>query len=657
MRKVNRYTRVVGSAAIARWVSGLQLRQRVGLLMALDGVALLFGLVTALIARYGFDLSGHGGATFWAVGAVAVALLWFIGTALHLYLGRYRFGSFEEVRVLFVAATLTTLGVSLLDFGLGHGRPVGTGVIVIGGVVAVIALFGIRYAWRLAHESISRPDPVTAEPLIVFGAGDGGARIVASMQRTPRSPYYPVAILDDDPATWNLQVGGVRVRGGRDAVGTVARTTRAATLLIAVPSAGAMLLRDITALAEAASLSVKVLPAVGDLVDGRVGVGDIRDIDLPDLLGRRQIETDVGAVAGYLTARRVLVTGAGGSIGSELSRQIHRYRPAELIMLDRDESALLETKLSISGRSRDDDTTIPVLGDVRDVDLVRALFAERRPQVVFHAAALKHLMFLEEAPGEAVKTNVWGTLSVLEAAAATGVERFVNISTDKAANPISVLGFSKRITERLTAAVAASADGSFTSVRFGNVLGSRGSMLTVFTTQIAAGGPVTVTHPDITRYFMTVQEAVQLVVQAGAIGAAGNVLVLDMGDPVRIDDVARRLVSGAGRRTEIVYTGMSAGEKLHEDLFGRGEADVRPDHPLISRVPAPPLDIEVMAALDPWAGGGEQVRAMLRHYGRCDDLPATQPHRSASSGAVLPVQPGSPREGLTAGTDRRERLR
>ncbi len=657
MRKVNGRVRVVGTVAIARWISGLRLRQRVGLLMILDGVALLFGLVTALVGRYGFELDGHGGIKFWAVGAVAVALLWFIGTALHLYLGRYRFGSFEEVRAVFVAATLTTLGVSLLDLGLGGGRPVGPAVFVIGGVVGVTALFGIRYAWRLAHESISRPDPVTAEPLIVFGAGDGGARIVASMQRTPHSPYYPVAILDDDPATWNLQVGGVRVRGGRDAVRTVARTTGAGTLLIAVPSAGATLLRDITGLAEAASLAVKVLPAVGDLVDGRVGVGDIRDIDLPDLLGRRQIETDVGAVAGYLTARRVLVTGAGGSIGSELCRQIHRYRPAELIMLDRDESALLNTQLSISGRSRDDGTTTAVLGDVRDVDLVRALFADRRPQVVFHAAALKHLVFLEDAPGEAVKTNVWGTLSVLEAATATGVERFVNISTDKAANPASVLGYSKRITERLTAAVAAGADGSFASVRFGNVLGSRGSVLTVFTAQIAAGGPVTVTHPDITRYFMTVQEAVQLVVQAGAIGAAGDVLVLDMGDPVRIDDVARRLISGAGRRAEIVYTGLTAGEKLHEELFGRGEVDERPDHPLISRVPVPPLDTEVVATLDPWAGGGAQVRVALRHFGRCDDLPTTEPHRSAWSGSVLPTQPGAPDEGLIAGADGHERRR
>jgi FlaA1/EpsC-like NDP-sugar epimerase len=417
-------------------------------------------------------------------------------------------------------------------------------------------------------------------------------------------------MLDDDPATLSEQLGGVRVRGGQDAKRTV-----------------------------------RVLPAVGDLVDNHSSVGGIRDIDLPDLLGRRPIETDVGTAAAYLAGRRVLVTGAGGSIGSELCRQIRGYRPAELVMLDRDDSSLLATRLSIRDSSRDKAISL-VLGDVRDVDLVRALFAERKPQVVFHAAALKHLPFLENAPGEAVKTNVWGTLSVLEAAAASGVERFVNISTDKAANPTSVLGFSKRITERLTAQVAAGADGLFASVRFGNVLGSRGSVLTIFMSQIAAGGPVTVTHPEVTRYFMTVREAVQLVVRAGAIGAAGDVFVFDMGTPVRIDDIARRLVSGARSPAEIVYLGLGAGEKLHEELFGPGEIDERPDHPLISRISVPALDTRPIALLDPWAAG-EHVRTRLRHFGLCDDLSATRSHRAAGTRATVPTPAESPEQGPT----------
>ncbi len=326
---------------------------------------------------------------------------------------------------------------------------------------------------------------------------------------------------------------------------------------------------------------MKILPGVNELLHGRVGIKDVRDIDIPDLLGRRQIDTDIASIAGYLTGQRVLVTGAGGSIGSELCRQISQWKPAELIMLDRDESALHGVQLSIEHRAMLDSPNV-VLADIRDGDRIREIFAERRPQVVFHAAALKHLPMLEQYPAEAVKTNIWGTLTVLEAAQAVGVERFVNISTDKAANPISVLGYSKRIAEGLTAAVAAEAEGTFLSVRFGNVLGSRGSVLTAFAAQIASGGPVTVTHPDVTRYFMTVNEAVELVIQAAAMGSRGEALVLDMGKPVSIDEVARHLIELSGEDIAVEYTGLRDGEKMHEDLFSSGEPDRRPVHPLVS---------------------------------------------------------------------------
>jgi FlaA1/EpsC-like NDP-sugar epimerase len=296
----------------------------------------------------------------------------------------------------------------------------------------------------------------------------------------------------------------------------------------------------------------------------------------------------------------VLVTGAGGSIGSELCRQISHYAPAELMMLDRDESALHAVQLSITGRALLDSPDV-ILADIRDVKHLNQLFDQRRPQVIFHAAALKHLPMLEQYPGEAVKTNVWGTLTVLQAAAAIGVERFVNISTDKAADPVSVLGYSKRIAERLTAHVAAEADGTLLSVRFGNVLGSRGSVLTAFAAQVAAGGPVTVTDPLVTRYFMTVQEAVQLVIQAGAIGQDGEALVLDMGKPVSIDEIARLLAAKSSRAVEIVYTGLRPGEKLHEDLLAADEIDLRPVHRLISHVPVPPLDPQSVLQIDPWS--------------------------------------------------------
>jgi len=610
---------------VARLVSRLELRQRVGLQITLDSLALVGGLAAAQAGRFNFQVSTLRDPGFWVIVLLAVCLLHFLGTALHLYLGRYRFGGFEEVLSILASVTLTVVGVEVAVFAFGQPRPIPLSVPPLGGTVTLSIMFGVRYLYRLTEERLRRPGPEGSEPLIVFGAGEGAEQVVAAMLRTSDSPYYPVALLDDDPRCWNLQLHGVRVRGGREAIAAVARSCGAGTLLIAIPSADATLLREISGLAEEAGLTVKVLPRVADLIGGNVDVTDIREIDINDLLGRRQIRTDVATTAGYLTGRRVLVTGAGGSIGSELCRQVHRYRPAELVMLDRDESALRAVQLSLHGHTGLDDDSV-VLGDIRDVDMVTRLFAERQPEVVFHAAALKHLPLLERYPGESVKTNVWGTLSVLEAAAASGVQRLVNISTDKAADPSSVLGYSKRITERLTSYVAAEHGLPYVSVRFGNVLGSNGSVLTIFASQLAAGGPLTVTDPEVTRYFMTVQEAVELVLQAGALGSGGDALVLDMGEPVRIADVAERLATRAaaksgGRKVEIVYTGLGVGEKLHEALFSMGETDDRPHHPLISEVPVPALDPGLVVELDPWADEAK-VHAALLELGRDTDLAA-----------------------------------
>ena len=400
---------------------------------------------------------------------------------------------------------------------------------------------------------------------------------ITAMLRNPHSPYLPVALLDDDPAKRNLRVLGLRVAGGREALAEAAAEHHADTVVIAVPSAGSDLLRELCDLTTAADLRILVLPSLGELFGAPIGVGDIRPLTESDLLGRHVIDTDVDAIASYLTGRRVLVTGAGGSIGSELCHQIARFAPGQLVMLDRDESALHGLQLRLEGRALLDDRNL-VVADVRDAHRMVEVFAEHRPDVVFHAAALKHLPLLEMHPQEAYKTNVLGTWNVLQAAAGAGVDRFVNISTDKAAAPVSVLGYSKRIAERLTAETATRADGTYLSVRFGNVLGSRGSVLTAFHSQIDAGGPVTVTDPDVTRFFMTVEEAVQLVIQAGAVGRDGEALILDMGDAVRIADVARRLVAQAPRSVPIVYTGLRPGEKLHEVLFGPGEAG-RPPRP------------------------------------------------------------------------------
>ncbi len=567
--------------------------------IAVDVSAWTLGLWLAHFLRYDFALDrlfavGIVYAAF-SVGLLQVAF----GVLGHLYRGRYRYGSFDEVLGVLLAAACAAVGLAVLNETSPGPQWIPRSIPFVGAFVAFTFMLGVRYLWRMQRDSGRRAGDA-AEPLVLFGAGQGADQTIVAMLHDRTSRYRPVGLLDDDPSKRNLRLRGVPVLGSRSDMARVATDTGAKSLLLAVPSADAVLVREISGLAQTAGLSVKVLPTVDRLMDGQVEVGDIRDLDLADLLGRRQIQLDLEEIGGYLTGKRVLVTGAGGSIGSELCRQIAGYSPGELIMLDRDESALHAVQLAITGRAMLDGEDL-VLADIRDIDHLHRVFRERRPQVVFHAAALKHLTLLERFPGEAVKSNVWGTLTVLEAARDAGVEHFVNISTDKAADPTSVLGYSKRIAERLTADVARRSDGVFVSVRFGNVLGSRGSVLTAFSAQIAAGGPVTVTDPDVTRYFMTVQEAVQLVIQAAAVGADGEVLVLDMGEAVRIDDVARRLVEQSKQDVPIVYTGLRPGEKLHEDLLAAHESDSRPNHPLVSQVAVHPLRPEQALALDAWA--------------------------------------------------------
>ena len=513
-----------------------------------------------------------------------------VGGLIGLYRRRWRYGSFDEVAALVATAAVGTALLYLIDRTFTSPYLVPLSGVVVGGFTGLVMMAAVRYAWRLVLEWKKRPEVVAAtRRVLVYGAGDPGIGVISSMLRTRTGEYVPVALLDDNPAKRRLSVMGVGVEGGAEDLPKVAHRHGATTLLISDPMIGAELVGELSRIASAAGLNVKVLPSVSELFGSAPGVGDIRDLSEADLLGRHVIETDVESIAGYLTGRTILVTGAGGSIGSELCRQISRFGPSRLLMLDRDESALHAVQMSIEGRALLDSPDL-ILADIRDRDLIRRIFQERRPDVVFHAAALKHLPLLEMYPEEAVKSNVIGTQIVLEAARSSGVSRFVNISTDKAANPCSALGYSKRIAERLTAEVAARSEGTYLSVRFGNVLGSRGSVLTAFRAQIEAGGPVTVTDPDVTRFFMTVPEAVQLVIQAGAIGRDGEVLILDMGQPVRIATVAQRLVEQADRAVKIVYTGLRPGEKLHEELFGDGEVDSRPRHPLISHTPVPPID-------------------------------------------------------------------
>ena len=408
---------------------------------------------------------------------------------------------------------------------------------------------------------------------------------------TPRAGWSPWASSTTTRRKKRWRIEGVRVRGGAQELEKLVETTGASVLAVAIPSIERSRLQELGRLAEQHGLELLVLPTPTQLLGAARGE-DLRRLNLEDLLGRRSVRLDTTTIAESISGRRVLVTGAGGSIGSELARQIAKYGPERLVLLDRDESALHAVQMSLTGRALLDDGTL-ALCDIRDAESLMAVFAEERPQVVFHAAALKHLTLLEQFPLEGWKSNVLGTLNVLEAAYSVHVETFVNISTDKAADPTCVLGYTKRLAERLTADFASRDMGTYVSVRFGNVLGSRGSVVEAFTAQIERGGPVTVTHPSVERYFMLIPEAAQLVLQASAIGTDGQVMVLDMGQPVRILDVAKSMISLSGRRNvDIEFTGLRPGEKLSEQLFSSDSQAQATAHPLVSQTPVPVIDVE-----------------------------------------------------------------
>jgi FlaA1/EpsC-like NDP-sugar epimerase len=569
-------------------------RMRRAGLLATDAVFLIVGLWLASAARYEGAIERIDGRSVLLIGVIGAVAYVLLSSLLRLHHGRYPVGSADEL----LAVALGVAGASLVEMAAviagGSPRLVPLSAAPVAAAIALVFMTAVRLGIRRQREVAARPQG--GDRTLVFGAGDAGEQLVRSMLTDPSSPFLPVGLLDDNPQMRHARIRGVRMLGGRDDIQAAAESTGATALIIALPSADSALICDLSRRASAAGLTVKVLPTLSDLFGDRVGIRDVRDIDIADLLGRRQIDTNVEEIASYLRGKRVLVTGAGGSIGSELCRQVSRFEPAELIMLDRDESALHAVQLSIHGEARLDLPEV-VLADIRDAEAVSSLFRQRRPQVVFHAAALKHVNMLEQYPDEGWKTNVLGTRNVLEAATRVEVSHFINVSTDKAADPVNVLGRTKRVAEQLTAFYAERNCGSFLSVRFGNVLGSRGSVLETFAAQIARGGPVTVTHADVTRFFMTIPEAVQLVIQAGAVGCGGEALVLDMGEPVRIADVARQLIEMEGRPIEIVYTGLRPGEKMHEELFGQGESGLSRVHPLISHVPVPALEEKVVEEL------------------------------------------------------------
>lgn len=555
--------------------------------LVFDVFAWLLTIPFAAWLRYDFEVAQMEFGALACLGLIAGLLQTLAGILSGLYRGRYVYGAFEEVRSLSYTVVLVSLLMALGVLVFSGFLQAPRSTVIIAAPITLIIMLGVRYVYRLLLERRRQPG-VKATPTLIYGAGYLGETIIRRMQTDPDSEYKPVALLDDDLQLSKREIRGVKVLGRFSDLESVSARTGATDIILAIGHADSTLLRHVSDAASEVGLRVRVLPLLEEILAGRTKLSDIRDISIEDIIGRNPIDTEVESVAEYIAGKRVLITGAGGSIGSELCRQIAKWAPAEMIMLDRDETGLQEAQLGVAGHGLLHTKDI-VLADIRERGTLERIFKDRKPQVVYHAAALKHLPVLEQYPAEAWKTNVLGTSNVLAAARSNNVETFINISTDKAANPTSVLGHSKRLAEKLTAWTGNQTGNRYLSVRFGNVIGSRGSMLPTFRSLIERGGPLTVTHPDVTRYFMTIPEACQLVVQAGAIGAPGEVLILDMGEPIRVIDIAQRMIDMSGKDIEITFTGLREGEKLHEELIGSGESGDRLHHPKIAHASVAPL--------------------------------------------------------------------
>ena len=587
--------------------------------MGLDGLAWSVALVMAFMLRYSVELTR--GSVFdvidmnslWLCCAVAVPLQWIFGLIVRIYRGVYGYGEFPEILRAGGAAIATAIVLQLVVIAAASGgmlMPRSAPVIAV--AFTLILMAGARFAKRVFVEARDIRE-LTGDPVVVYGAGSTARTVIRTMLEDSRSHERPIAVVDDNPALHGTKVLGIPVYGSIDDIDALIRELRPKKMVVAISELPQEAFDAVSARMREHSIEVVRIQSVNNKLMGR----DEHPTDdralLNSIRGEINYEINESMLREYIAGKRVLVTGAGGSIGSELCRQIMKFDPALLMMLDRDETLLMETKLSITNESSLDDERI-ILADIREGENLTKIFTERKPQVVFHAAALKHVSALEAFPEEAYKTNALGSLNVLEAACAAGVETFVNVSTDKAADPTTALGQSKRVAERLTAWYGQKTGRTYVSVRFGNVFGSRGSIKPLFLKQMESGHDITLTHPDANRYFMLIPDACLLVMLAGAIGRPGEVMVLDMGEPVRIYDVADAMRNAFEHyNTDIVITGLRKGEKLGEVLFGGAEQHERSEvNRFISHSSAPALDPEELDYTK-WLAHYEATRGYERH--------------------------------------------
>jgi FlaA1/EpsC-like NDP-sugar epimerase len=569
----------------------VQIRNRY--LLLFDIFLTIASVVGAFALRLDVYFYSYITAVYWMIGISLVVRL-----SIYHFFGLYRrlwaYASINELLLIVMAVTTASIAVSAIMMTLLITRILNFPrmVLLIDWLLSLTGVGGFRFSLRLISENrsaSSKPQARKANKVLVIGAGDAGALVVREMQRNPQLGLHPIGYLDDDPAKQKHQIHGVPVIGKLSDLGRALNNRPVNEVIIAIPSTGGNIIRMVTDICRLKGVPFRTMPGLYELIGGKVSVNRLREVDITDLLRREPAQIQNELMSAALTGKRVLVTGAGGSIGRELCRQIARWGPQMLILLGHGENSIFEAMLEL----KEDFPELPlelVIADIRDVPRLTGTFNTFHPQVVFHTAAHKHVPLMESNVEEAISNNVIGTRNICQAAIAANSERLVLISTDKAVRPVNVMGATKRIAEMIVLEAAHRSGLAFSVVRFGNVLGSRGSVVPLFKRQIAHGGPITITHPDMKRYFMTIPEAVYLVLQSSAMGKGGEVFLLNMGQQVRIQDLAEDLIrlSGLepGKDIEIVYTGIRPGEKLSEDLWEEGTEYQKTTHPDIFRVEA-----------------------------------------------------------------------
>ncbi|HZG73598.1 MAG TPA: nucleoside-diphosphate sugar epimerase/dehydratase [Chondromyces sp.] len=545
-------------------------QKRLSLLVLVDSLIVLFSIYIGYFILHPY-ISYFTAQTLFLSSITLLASHHVFAFIYRLYKRAWEYASVRELMAIVKAVTLSialTAVVQLVAFQDVYIR-----VLLITWMLHIILIGGFRFSWRVyRNRSIHKKD--NSKRTLIVGAGAAGTMIVRQLLSNQDAELDPVAFVDDDPAKSKLQIYGVTVEGKTEDIPAVVEKHQIENIIIAIPSIKGQEMKRIYEECAKTEAKTQIMPMIEDLMTGKISVNQFRDVQVEDLLGREPVKLDIESISEYVSGRTVLVTGAGGSIGSEICRQIGTFMPQKLVLLGHGENSIYQIDMEMRNRYKTSIEIVPVIADIQDRERMFEVMEQHKPDVVYHAAAHKHVPLMEYNPKEAVKNNIFGTKNVADAADTFGVKKFVLVSSDKAVNPTNVMGATKRVAEMVIQQLDKESETNFVAVRFGNVLGSRGSVIPLFKKQIQAGGPVTVTHPDMTRYFMTIPEASRLVIQAGALARGGEIFVLDMGEPVKIVDLARNLITLSGYSIEeigIQFSGIRPGEKMYEELLNENE--------------------------------------------------------------------------------------